>query len=149
MRLYLFLLMIFSLNLNIVLAGKIDEIFKDQTSIKDPISLRDPFQVPKFQSQGAKANKERFSGELDNQLKIEKTVNLDDIRIVGVLIGNERRVILNIAKEGPYTLKENDAIGINGPVLKAILPGGVILVEQINNIYGEPEYIETVIPISK
>ena len=54
-------------------------------------------------------------------------------------------------KEGSevYTLREGEQLGIGGPEIKAILAGGIILVEQIVNIYDEPEYIETVIPISQ
>ena len=40
-------------------------------------------------------------------------------------------------------------IGRDKIEVKAILPGGMILVEKITNIYGDDEYIETVIPISK
>ena len=40
-------------------------------------------------------------------------------------------------------------IGEDGAELKAILPGGIIVVEKIVNVYGQEEYLETVIPISK
>ena len=46
-------------------------------------------------------------------------------------------------------LKEGMKIGEDGAELKAILPGGIILVEKIVNVYGQEEYLETVIPISK
>ena len=40
-------------------------------------------------------------------------------------------------------------LGSNEAEIKAILPGGLILAEKVVNIYGETEYLETVIPISK
>ncbi len=46
-------------------------------------------------------------------------------------------------------LREGAKIGEDGAELKAIMPGGVILVEKIINVYGQEEYLETVIPISK
>jgi hypothetical protein len=45
--------------------------------------------------------------------------------------------------------KEGAKIGAEAAELKAILPGGIVLVEKITNVYGEEEYLETVIPISK
>jgi hypothetical protein len=32
--------------------------------------------------------------------------------------------------------------------VKAILPGGIILVEKIRNVYDQDEYLETVLPVS-
>ena len=46
-------------------------------------------------------------------------------------------------------LREGMKIGADQAELKAILPGGIILVEKITNVYGEEEYLETVIPISR
>jgi hypothetical protein len=40
-------------------------------------------------------------------------------------------------------------LGANKATLRAILPGGLVLVEKNTNIYGEDEYLETVIPLSK
>jgi hypothetical protein len=40
-------------------------------------------------------------------------------------------------------------LGPNNADIKAILPGGIILVEKVTNIYGEDEFLETVIPISE
>ncbi len=69
--------------------------------------------------------------------------------ISGVLIGKNRRVIIKGSEGKTYILSEGEKIGNRGPEIKAILAGGIILVEKITNIYGEPEYIETVVPISK
>ena len=129
-------------------AGKLDNLFKDHTTIEKPFELRDPFQSPKFQSETTKKNKEKSSGVMDNQVRLDGEVNLSEVKIVGVLIGKERRVVIKVQEKGPYTLREGEKLGFNGPEIKAIMAGGIILVEQITNIYGEAEYIETIIPIS-
>ena len=129
--------------------GAIEDIFNGQTSIENPFELRDPFQPPKFATQGQRTRKERNSGVWDNQSKLDEPVKIEDIKITGVLIGANRRVILKVGSSPEaYTLKEGETVGPLGPEIKAILPGGIILAEKISNIYGEPEYIETVIPIS-
>ncbi|MFP5387323.1 MAG: hypothetical protein ACLGHN_14695 [Bacteriovoracia bacterium] len=77
-------------------------------------------------------------------------MKINEIRLVGVLIGKERRALINIGKESKVIiLKEGMKIGPDGAELKAILPGGIVLVEKIVNVYGEEEYLETVVPISK
>src|SRR5690606_7790258 len=78
-------------------------------------------------------------------------IQLGDLRLVGVLIGKERRALVNIGQENKkiIVLKEGMKIGPEAAELKAILPGGIVLVEKIVNVYGEEEYLETVIPISK
>lgn len=127
----------------------VEDIFRGQTSIEKPFELRDPFQPPIFPSQALTERKQSNNGVWDNQKKLESDVKLEEIKITGVLIGTNRRVILQIGNDKTsYTLKEGETIGPIGPEVKAILPGGIILAEKINNIYGEPEYIETVIPIS-
>ena len=39
-------------------------------------------------------------------------------------------------------------IGENNAVIKAILPGGVVLVEKIKNVYEQDEYLETILTIT-
>lgn len=127
--------------------ANIEDIFEGQTSIKEPFKLRDPFQTPKFKSDIQKKQKQKSRGVLDNVKKLDSDFDLDKIKIIGVLIGKNRRVIVRVGEDN-FTLKEGDIYGKNGPEIKAILPGGVILVEKITNIYGENEFIETVVPIS-
>jgi type IV pilus assembly protein PilP len=60
--------------------------------------------------------------------------------------------MINIGKEDQkkiIIMKEGMKIGPDNAELKAILPGGIVLVEKIVNVYGEDEFLETVIPISK
>ncbi len=72
------------------------------------------------------------------------------MKVVGVLIGRERRAMVKSGDGGSIIiLKEGMKIGEDGAELKAILPGGIILVEKIVNVYGQEEYLETVIPISR
>jgi Tfp pilus assembly protein PilP len=131
----------------------LNEFFKDKTKIEKPFELRDPFKMPVSKSEEKKVEK---SGFIMNEKGLytnisEKTVNsIQDLKVIGVLIGRERRVMVS----GPQTggiivLKEGAKIGEEGAELKAILPGGIILVEKIVNVYGQEEYLETVIPISK
>ena len=47
-----------------------------------------------------------------------------------------------------YYIKEGMKLGENGAEVKAILPGGIVLVEKIRNVYDQDEYLETVIPVS-
>lgn len=129
--------------------ARLEDLFQNQTSIEKPFELRDPFQPPRFKSDRAKKRKKEFSGKFErNVLRLDQEINLAEIQIVGVLIGKKRRVMIRFNKE-VYTFSEGANLGSNGPEIKAILAGGIILVEQITNVYGEPEYIETVIPISR
>jgi len=131
--------------------ARLDGFFDGQTKIKKPFELRDPFQVPVIKSINSIKEKSAREASIDNTPQLDIEYDLEEISIVGVLIGKNRRVLLKV-KDKPkvtYTLSEGDRFGIDGPVIKAILPGGVILVEKITNIYGENEFIETVVPISR
>ena len=127
-----------------------ENIFGEHTSIEKPFDMRDPFKIPKSKSEISKRIKDQKRAVLDNIAKVDFPFDIKKTKLVGVLIGKERRVILKMdGKQSTYTLQEGDTFGKDGPEIKAILPGGIILVEKINNIYGESEYIETVVPISE
>lgn len=132
--------------------------FKNKTKIENPFNLRDPFKAPTIRGE-SKNNNRGFQvtgkGQYSN---IKETpldqLNVTDLKLVGVLIGKERRAMINIGggaggKGQVVILKEGMKVGPEGTELKAILPGGVVLVEKIINVYGEEEYLETVIPISR
>ncbi len=142
------IILAFSLSLGSSWA-RIDNIFNEHTSIEKPFELRDPFQAPKFKSESSKKRVQRASGILNNKPKLEQRFDLSKIKITGILIGKERRIFVNTGGNEVFTLREGDQFGLDGPEIKAILPGGVILVEKISNIYGEDEFIETVVPISQ
>lgn len=129
--------------------AKLEDLFVNETSIEKPFELRDPFKAPLFKSEAKKKREKEFSGNFERNIeRLEGEVPLDQVKIVGVLIGKDRRVMIEQGGK-VFTLKEGQNLGNNGPEIKAILAGGIVLVEQIVNIYDETEYIETVIPISR
>ncbi|MFA5582692.1 MAG: hypothetical protein WDA09_00625 [Bacteriovoracaceae bacterium] len=127
---------------------EVERFFNDKTKIENPLDLRDPFRAPVFKTVREKtADKVTLDPE-----EVLQTVHVSDIRVQGVLIGKERRAIVRITtndKIAPVIIKEGYRIGPDRVEVKAILPGGVILVEKMVNVYGQEEYLETVIPISK
>ena len=129
----------------------LSNFFRDKTKIDKPFELRDPFRAPVSKSEKAKEKSGYFisgSGQYSN-IKENAVQKIEDIRVVGVLIGKERRAMVSAGTGPIIILKEGMKIGEEGAELKAILPGGIILVEKIVNVYGQEEYLETVIPISK
>ncbi len=151
----LFLLLSFSPG---VFANTISEFFQSKTKIPDPVKLRDPFKAPvsrmifefkKPNPTGTDLKKTYLKDGVFSNLPQIEDVPVDQIKITGVLVGSERRAIAKI-KDLPtsFILKEGMRIGAEKVEIKAILPGGVVLVEQVANVYGENEYVETIIPIS-
>ena len=136
----------------ILAAEPLSKIFEGKTDIKNPFKIRDPFQRPRFKSAANKSQINRSSGVLDTTEYYDQPFDINKIQVSGVLIGNKRRAMIKVSGdvgEKVYTYREGDVRGDKGPEIKAILPGGIILVEQIDNAYGQSEYIETVIPISQ
>jgi type IV pilus assembly protein PilP len=136
---------------------KVNPIFREgTTTIKNPLDLRDPF---KKKRRRLKKRKKNYGGYLTDgkysNLPSIRSYPINQIRIVGVLLGNNRRAIAKISKGGDgnldnetYMIKEGMKIGENDAEVKAIVPGGIVLVEKIRNVYDQDEYIETVIPVS-
>lgn len=131
----------------------LENFFSDKTKIENPLELRDPFKPPQFKSEGEKkgwssSGKGQYSNIGESKLD---TLIVHEIKVVGVMIGKERRALINAseAQKEVIVLKEGMKIGPDGAELKAILPGGIVLVEKIVNVYGQEEYLETVIPISR
>lgn len=141
----LFIIFIFASNL---FAKKI-EVFEGKTEIEKPFELRDPFVAPRVKRiKNTGLSSQKSSTVFDDTPSIEN-VKISDIQITGVIIGKERRAFAKIKGiDRVISLKEGMLIGENDSELKAILAGGVILVEKTVNIYGEEEYLETVLPIS-
>ncbi len=137
------------------LAAPVDPLsnfFRDKTKIDKPFELRDPFKAPLSKSEKDKSKAGFFvsgKGQYSN-IPVNTVTSIETLKIVGVLIGKERRAMVRNNNEGPIIIiKEGMKIGEDGAEIKAILPGGIILVEKIVNVYGQEEYLETVIPISK
>jgi hypothetical protein len=131
--------------------------FGDKTKINNPFNLRDPFKAPATKSDTSNKRRGFYVSGKGQYSNIGETpldqLSVGQIKVVGVLIGKERRALVNLGGEGSKQrvtiLKEGMKIGPEAAELKAILPGGIVLVEKIVNVYGEEEYLETVIPISK
>jgi hypothetical protein len=137
---------------------ELNEFFREKTKIENPFELRDPFKSPLTKTEKAKAaqeNSKYFSNGKGSYSNIAEanTSNIDvyAMKVNGVLIGKERRALVspNPTSREIIILKEGMKIGPDGVELKAILPGGLVLVEKITNVYGQEEYLETVVPISK
>jgi type IV pilus assembly protein PilP len=130
-------------------------VIQGKTKIENPFNLRDPFKAPQTKSdvRSEKGFKVTGKGEYSNIVDTPlEQVSLSQVKVVGVLIGKERRAMINVGKDSAskiVILKEGMKIGPDNAELKAILPGGIVLVEKIINVYGEEEFLETVIPISK
>lgn len=170
----------FSVSLGVVAVEKnkkLPEFFqRTNTEIKNPMELRDPFKrrVQKIKSSAKgiqSGNRTLFS----NMPTLEN-VPLDKIKILGVILGDNRRAIArtisdNEGQQGPplpsqfqqpgqsgqpvevekfptYVITEGMRLGNNNAEVRAILPGGVVLVEKIRNVYDQEEYIETIIPVT-
>ena len=145
---YILLLLLGLHSQRIPAASKIKSFIEDLTNIEEPLSLRDPFKQPmsKIKSKNLKETK-TIRNTLSN-LADPKGIKVGEIeKVTGTLIGNDRRAFVSV-KGKMFTLKEGfiDADGIE---LKAILPGGLIFVEKLVNVYGQEEFIETVVPISR
>jgi Tfp pilus assembly protein PilP len=125
---------------------------RDQkTYIKNPFELRDPFKRPIRTSD--KRKKKRFGGFVDgnvfSNLPSIEDISIDKIKIVGVFLGKDRRALAKVDGDPQvHILKEGMKIGADESELKAILPGGIVLVEKIRNVYDQDEYLETVIPVT-
>jgi type IV pilus assembly protein PilP len=134
--------------------NSLDEFFKDKTRIENPLELRDPFKSPQAKGQQRRqgGNKYKRGESLYSNLSSEnlRDWNVYDLRVVGVMIGKERRAMITSGEGGKVVvIKEGTSIGPDNAEVKAILPGGIILVEKIINVYGQEEYLETVVPISR
>lgn len=126
---------------------------KSKTNISNPLELRDPFKMPPMKRK-KRLDASRFETTYFTNVKTIDNTPIENIRIVGILLGKERRAVAKIVEgnEGneneTYILKEGMTLGQNKAEIKAILPGGIVLVEKITNVYDEEEYLETIIPVS-
>jgi Tfp pilus assembly protein PilP len=148
-----YLILLFSLlfHHSFLVASNLDEIFKNKTTIEKPFELRDPFRPTAMRSQKAvvEAQKELKRDGVYTNIPPLKELQISDLKIVGVMIGKERRAMVKGDAGSIVILKEGMKIGKENAELKAIHPGGIILVEKLVNVYGETEYLETVIPITQ
>jgi hypothetical protein len=131
-----------------------DAIFKGKTKLENPLDLRDPFKatlsaIPKEKKIKLDSLELKRDGVYTN-IAPTAAIELSTLKVVGILVGKERRAMcISGTSTEIVVLKEGMKIGPQSAELKAILPGGIVLVEKIVNVYGQEEYLETVIPISK
>lgn len=129
------------------------QLFKSKTFVKNPLDLRDPFKrkISKKKSTQEKSLA-NLSGNYSNFNQSLDGLPIENLIVTGVIVGDERRAIVKIVNENgehnSYYIKEGMRIGINNAEVKAILPGGIVIVEKIRNVYDLDEYLETVIPVS-
>ncbi len=129
-----------------------EDVFKGKTQLKNPFGLRDPFKSPfvKMKTKDQKGKALLRDGVFTNVPIISDETPISSIKLVGVLVGKERRAIVKMPNgKATFILKEGMKLGQDRAELKAILPGGIIFVEKIVNVYGHDEYLETVIPLTK
>lgn len=128
-----------------------EDLFRDKTSLENPLKLRDPFKPPTRRSSRDRGGRKGggANGVYSNIPRIGD-IDMKNLVVIGVIMGKERHAIAKVTgKEGVFKLTEGMRLGADNAELKAIHPGGIILVEKLVNVYGEEEYLETVIPISK
>ena len=111
----------------------------NKTKIKNPFRLRDPF---KRKILSLKAKRGKYSaflkGNFFSNLPSIDNVPLNDIKIVGVLLGKKRRAMAKIRNgKDTYLLKEGMRLGLDNDEIKAILQGGIDVVEKIRNVYNQ------------
>ena len=126
--------------------SEILNFIQNNTDIKKPMSLRNPFEVMLVKKKKASGKKTKKS--LGGEELIGK-IDVNDLLITGVLMGKHKRAFAKVGTD-VVILKEGMKIGpTDRIVLKAILPGGVVLVEKYINVYGQEEYLETIIPLGE
>lgn len=143
-------LFFYSTNIHKTFAVPLKKNFKDKdTKITAPLNLRNPFKrIHVF-----KKKKKHVLGKdltLTNQKGVEN-LSIDNIVIVGIVLGKNRRALAkNSSKEkdqNVFILREGMFLENNRAEIKAILPGGIVIVEKIYNVYDQEEYLETIIPM--
>lgn len=135
-------------------AADLAEGIRKNTSIEKPLDLRDPFKSPplkKKSEEEQKRDKSILRNGIFTNLPTIESLEVQNLKVLGTLMGSEPRALVadkNMPKNA-IMIKEGDKIN-NGKVeLKAILPKGVIFVEQFTNPYGQIDLQETIVPISE
>lgn len=153
-----FLLFVSCLSVSLAIAQEGEsnqyQLFKSKTFVKNPLDLRDPFKRKIIKKKTNQEQSQGYtSGNYTNVSQNLDGISIDNLQVVGVIVGDERRAIVKLQNDKgeivTYYIKEGMRIGINSAEVKAILPGGIVLVEKIRNVYDLDEYLETVIPVSK
>ena len=132
--------------------GHYNTFFKGKTKIENPFGLRDPFKSPiRKKVKKDHLKKGRLKDGVYTNLESIEGASLSKLKVVGIVFGKKRRAMAKFEGKAKSTfiLKEGMILGDDKAELKAILPGGVIFVEKIVNVYGQEEFLETVVPLSQ
>ncbi len=112
-------------------------------------NFRDPFKrnIKILKKSKVKASKRTYF----TNKKDQSNILIENLKITGVYLGENRRAIGQSLtdKSEPFVIKEGMLLGPDKVRVEAILPGGIVLVEKVTNVYDEVEYLETIIPISE
>lgn len=146
MKIIILSMLFICLNLN---AQENYKFIHSNTYLKNPLDLRDPFKRKLNKKKSANSVKNHVVGVYKNVDDMIDNKPIDTLKIIGVITGAERRAMARLnGNKDTFILKEGMKVGPNQAEVKAILPGGVILVEKIRNVYDQDEYLETVLPVS-
>lgn len=162
MRFYSFQKIAFTIFMTLLVSSVIAQdsgsqynLFKSKTYVKNPLDLRDPFKrrMNKKKASLQARTQSQLTGIYSNFNNSLESKSIESLRVIGIVIGAERRAMVKAQGDGGsdenvYYVKEGMKVGENGAEVKAILPGGIVLVEKIRNVYDQDEYLETVIPVS-
>lgn len=132
---------------------------RTRTTISNPFEMRDPFKRKALKLKSSSTKDYKLDKTIFSNLPTLDGVPLDQIKITGVILGDQRRAIARIGEAGgtgkdvdpnapTFVIKEGMKMGFNQAEVKAILPGGIVLVEKIKNVYDQEEYIETIMPVT-
>ncbi len=125
--------------------------FEGKTNIKSIYTMRDPFKTPNSKK---RKRDDVNKGFLNKEGIFTNIPSLDDaelnkITVKGVFVGKNRRALTQIdGMKLTVIVKEGMKLGREQAEIKAILPGGIVIVEKIVNVYGQDEFLETIIPIT-
>jgi len=130
------------------------DVFEEVLNLDNPYDLRDPFKSPDLGG-GEKVTKKKSryeNGILTNEIP-GNHIPLEKLIVHAIVFSKTNKKAL-VREKGARTktlfaLREGMKIKRQDIVLKQILPKALLFVEEITNVYGQPEYVESVIPISQ
>lgn len=136
----------------------------NESNIQNPQDLRDPFKRKLNKLKRRMKEDELSTDDRLTQDSALASASIESLRVVGVIIGPERRAIIKINQNEDgeanfnseesvdnresYFVKEGTLLGPDESEVKAILPGGIVIVKKIKNVYDQDEYLETIIPVT-
>lgn len=122
------------------------------TKISKPMELRDPFKPPHMGSDDKSKKTSMINGTYTNIQTLD-SINLDNIVVTGIVIlsNTNRRAIITSkgSSDTPIVIQEGQKIADGKVQLKAIFEKNLHFIEEITNVYGQKEILETKVPLSE